>query len=46
VVAGVVYAARKQIASAASTVYCHGKRLVQGTLSALSSFLPSFAFSG
>jgi hypothetical protein len=46
VVAGVVYAARKQIASAASTVYRYGKRLVQGALLALTSFLPSFAFSG
>src|SRR6185312_11169240 len=35
VVAGVVYAARRQIAAAAATVYRHGKRLVQGAISAL-----------
>jgi hypothetical protein len=46
VVAGSVYAARKRIASVAATVYWHGKRLVQGALSALTSFLPSFAFGG
>jgi hypothetical protein len=46
VVAGVVYAARKQITSVASAVCRHGKRLVQGALSALTSFLPSFAFGG
>ena len=46
VVAGVVYAARSKIASLATTVYRHGKRLVQGALSALTSFLPSFAFGG
>ncbi|HEY7425786.1 MAG TPA: hypothetical protein VH682_16270 [Gemmataceae bacterium] len=45
VVAGVVYAARRQIVTAA-TVYRHGKRLVQGAISALTSLLPSFAFSG
>jgi hypothetical protein len=46
VVAGVVYAARKKIAAAATTVYRHGKRLVLGAVSALTSVLPSFAFSG
>jgi hypothetical protein len=46
VVAGVVYAARKQIASVATGVYRYGKRLVHGAISALLSFLPSFAFSG
>jgi hypothetical protein len=45
VVAGLVYAARRQIAAATSTVYRNGKRLVQGALAALTSFLPSFAFS-
>jgi hypothetical protein len=45
VLAGVVYAARRQIVEAASTVYRHGKRLVQGAVSALTSLLPSFAFS-
>ena len=46
VIAGVVYAARQKIVAAAATVYRHGKRLVQGAVSALTSFLPSFAFSG
>jgi len=46
VVGGGVYAARKQIAAAAATVYRHGKRLVQGAVSALASVLPSFVFSG
>jgi hypothetical protein len=46
VIAGIVYAARKQIVAAASTVYRHGKRLVQGAVSALTSVLPSFVFSG
>ena len=46
VVAGIVYAARKKIASMASTVYRHGKRLVQGAVSYLTSFLPTFAFGG
>ncbi|MHB1424891.1 MAG: hypothetical protein ACYC3I_17100 [Gemmataceae bacterium] len=44
VVAGVLYAARAKIASLAKTVYRHGKRLVQGAIAALTSFLPSFAF--
>jgi len=44
VVACIVYAARRQIASLASTVYRYGKRLVQGAVSSLTSFLPSFAF--
>jgi hypothetical protein len=46
VVIGLVYAARKQIASAAATVYRHGKQLVQGDVEALTSFLPSFVFDG
>jgi hypothetical protein len=46
VVTGVVYAARQKIAAAAATVYGHGKRLVQGAVSALTSLLPSFVFSG
>ena len=45
VVAGVVYAARKKIAAAAATMYRHGKRLVQGAVSALTGLLPSFVFS-
>src|SRR6516162_10971257 len=39
VLAGIVYAARKKIASVASTVYCHGKRLVRGPVSYVTSFL-------
>jgi hypothetical protein len=46
VLASVVYAARQQLAAAAATVYRHGKRLVQGAVSALTSLLPSFVFSG
>jgi len=46
VVAGIVYAARKKIVAAAATVYRHGKRLVQGAVSALTSVLPTFVFSG
>jgi len=46
VLAGIVYATRKQIASVASAVCRHGKRLVQGAISYLASFLPSFAFGG
>jgi hypothetical protein len=44
-VAGVVYAARQQIASVAAAVYGHSKRLVQGAISALMSLLPSFALA-
>jgi hypothetical protein len=46
VLAGIVYAARKKIASVATAVYRHSKRLVQGSVSYLTGFLPSFAFSG
>ena len=46
VVAGIVYAARKQIASVASTVYRHGKRVIRGAISVLTRFLPSYAFVG
>jgi hypothetical protein len=45
-VAGIVYAARRQIVLGASTVYRHGKRLVRGVASYSSSFLPTFAFGG
>jgi hypothetical protein len=45
-VAGIVYTARRQIASVASTVCRHGKRLVRGAVSYLTSFLPTFAFGG
>jgi hypothetical protein len=44
--AGIVYAARKKIASVAATVYRHGKRLVQGAISSLTGFLPSFILGG
>jgi hypothetical protein len=43
---GVVYAARKQIASVATTVYRYGKRLVHGAISVLMNFMPSFALGG
>ena len=46
VVAGVVYAARKQIVSVASTVYHQGKALLRKTGTALTRFLPVFAFAG
>jgi hypothetical protein len=46
VVASIVYAARKQIASVATAVYGYSKQLVNGAISVLTSFLPSFAFGG
>ena len=46
VVAGIVYAARKKIASVAVGTYRQGKWLVHRTISSLTSFLPSFAFGG
>jgi hypothetical protein len=46
VLAGIVYAARKKIASAAAAVCRHGKRLVHGAVSYMTSFLPSFALGG
>jgi hypothetical protein len=46
VMAGVVYAARQRIASLATAVYHHGTGLVRRAISALTSFLPSFACSG
>jgi hypothetical protein len=46
VVAGAVYAARQRIASLATAVYHHGKGFVRRAISALTSFLPSFACSG
>jgi hypothetical protein len=45
-VAGVVCAARKQIASVAPAGYRYGKRLVHGAISALMNFMPSFAGFG
>jgi hypothetical protein len=46
VLVGIVYAARKRIASMARTVYRHGKQLIQGVVVTLASLLPSFAFGG
>ncbi|HEY7155039.1 MAG TPA: hypothetical protein VH575_13840 [Gemmataceae bacterium] len=46
VVAGIVYAARKQIASRAAAVDHQGKRLVHSAISALTSFRPPLAFGG
>jgi hypothetical protein len=46
VLAGIVYVARKQIVSLAAATYRQGKRLVQGAVSYVTSFLPSFAFGG
>jgi hypothetical protein len=46
VLAGIVYAARKQIASAATAVYRGGRRLLGKTITALASLLPSVAFGG
>jgi hypothetical protein len=45
-VAGVVYAARKQIVSVATAVYRHGKTLVHGAITGLTRFLPCLAFGG
>jgi hypothetical protein len=46
VLAGIVYAARKRIASVTTAVYHHGTRLAQRVISSLTGFLPSFAFIG
>ncbi len=46
VVAGVIYAARKQIVSVATAVFRNGKQQVSEAMSVLMSFLPSFAFGG
>jgi hypothetical protein len=43
VLAGIVYAARKRIASVATAVYQHGKRVLLGAISVLTRFLPSYA---
>ena len=45
-VAGVVYAARRRIVSAATTVFRHGKTLLRGAIMVLSGLLPSLAFGG
>ena len=46
VLAGIVYVARKKIASVASAVYCGGRRLLGRALTSLASMLPSFVFGG
>ncbi len=46
VLAGVIYAARKKIASVASTVYRGGGRLLGRAITALASIMPSFVFGG
>jgi hypothetical protein len=46
VLAGIVYAARKQIASVASAVYRGGKRLFGRAITTLASMMPSFVFGG
>jgi hypothetical protein len=46
VVAGVVYAARKRIASAAIAVYDAGRSLISKTGTALARLLSVFAFGG
>jgi hypothetical protein len=46
VVAGVVYAARRRIASAASAVYRQGKTLLDKAGNAVARLLPTFAFGG
>ena len=46
VLAGIVYATRKQIASVASAVYQGGRRLVGRAITTLASMMPSFVFGG
>jgi hypothetical protein len=46
VLAGVICAARRKIASVASTVYRGGRRLFGRVITASASILPSFAFGG
>jgi hypothetical protein len=46
VVAGIVYAARKKIASAATAIYRGGRRLLGRALTTLVSMMPSFVFGG
>ena len=46
VLAGIVYAARKKIASVATAVYQGGRRLVGRALTTLASMMPSFVFGG
>ncbi len=46
VVAGIVYAARKRIASAAIAVYQSGRRWLGRTITVLASMMPAFVFGG
>ena len=46
VLAGIVYVARKKIASVASAVYWGGRRLLGGAITTLASMMPSFVFGG
>ena len=46
VVAGIVYVARKKIASVASAVYCGGRRLLGRAITAVASMMPAFVFGG
>jgi hypothetical protein len=46
VVAGIIYAARKKIASLASAVYHGGRRLFGRATMTLVSMMPSFVFGG
>jgi hypothetical protein len=46
VLAGIVYAARKKIASVASALYQSGRRLFGRVITVSASILPSFAFGG
>ena len=46
VLAGIVYANRKQIASVASAVYQGSRRLVGRAIASLASMMPSFVFGG
>jgi hypothetical protein len=46
VLAGIFYAARKQITSVAAAVYCGGRRLLGRAITTLASMMPSFAFGG
>jgi hypothetical protein len=46
VLAGIVYAARKKITSAATAAYQGGRRLLGRAITALTNMLPSFVFCG
>src|SRR5215472_2043253 len=46
VLAGIVYAARKKIASVATAIYQGGRRLLGRAITAVASMMPSFVFGG